>query len=211
MIFQERDAEILRWINGFGCASAEQISGFMKVSGAATYLRIKKLVEGGYLVRDRVLHGQARIHMVTKKGITASDDALPPVTDVHMGTFRHDFMLVDLALMLEAQTGGIFTPDRRIRHNEGLSGGGLSGHIADGYLHIGEDKPIAIELELSLKSRARIRSIVDEYGGNLAVKEVWYYTDRPDVARAIQQAADGFSFIKVRKLTKDFRQERKAA
>jgi hypothetical protein len=211
MIFQERDAEILRWINGFGFASAEQISGFMKVSGAATYLRIKKLVEGGYLARDRVLHGQARIHKVTKQGITASGDALPPVTDVHMGTFRHDFMLVDLALMLEAQTGGVFTPDRRLRHNEGLSGGGLSGHVADGYVHIGEDKPIAIELELSLKSRARIRSIVNEYGGNLGVKEVWYYTDRSDVARAIEQAADGFSFIKVRKLTDASRRKEEAA
>ncbi len=200
MIFQERDSGILRWINGFGFASAEQIKGFMKVGDAAAYLRIKKLAEGGYLARERILHGQARIHKVTKKGIVASGDVLVPLGYVNLGTFRHDYKLVDLALMLEAQTGGRFTPDRRIRHDEGLSGVGRLGHIPDGYLQIGEDKPIAIELELSVKSRVRIQSIINEYGGNLGVKEVWYYTDQKDVARAIGQAAAGFSFIKVMEL-----------
>lgn len=197
MIFQERDVEILRWINGFGFASAEQIRGFMQVNDSTAYARIGKLVKHGYLERQRILHGQARVHKVTKKGVIASGDALVPLAYVTMGTFRHDFMLVDLALMLERQTGGRFTPDRRIRHNEGLSGVGQLGHVPDGYLHIGEDKPIAIELELSIKSRQRIQNIVNGYGGNLDVKEVWYYTDQEDVARAIGKAADGYSFIRV--------------
>jgi hypothetical protein len=91
---------------------------------------------------------------------------------VNLGTFRHDFRLVDLGLMLEAETGGKFTPDRRIRHDEGLSGVGQIGHIPDGYLSICADKPIAIELELTVKSRARLQSIIHEYGGDLSVKEV---------------------------------------
>ncbi len=198
MIFQERDADVLRWVNGFGFASADQIRKFMGVGQTAAYVRLKKLVDGGYLERDRILHGQARIHKVTKKGIMASGDGILPLKYVNLGTFRHDFKLVDVALMLEAQTGGKFTPDRRIRHNEGLSGVGQLGHIADGHLYIGEDKPIAIELELSVKSRARINSIINDYGGNLAVKEVWYYTDNKEVVRAISKAAKGFSFIKVK-------------
>ncbi len=203
MIFQERDIEILRWVNGFGFASADQIRQFMQVGNTAAYVRIKKLVEGGYLTRERILHGQARIHKVTKKGVLASGDAVLPLKYVNLGTFRHDFKLVDLGLMLEAQMGGSFTPDRRIRHNEGLSGVGQLGHIADGYLHIGEDKPVAIELELSVKSRARIQSIIDGYGGNLDVKEVWYYTDQKSVKHAIEKAARGFSFIKVREIPAD--------
>ena len=200
MIFQERDAKVLQWINGFGFASADQIQKFMKVGTTAAYVRIKKLVDGGYLTRERVLHGQARLHKVTKKGMSASADALAPMQYITLGTFRHDLMLVDLALSLETETGGIFTPDRRIRHNEGLSGKGQSGHVADGYLYVGDEKPIAVELELSVKSRARIVDIINTYGGNLGVKEVWYFTDHKAVVHALQKAAKGYSFIKIRQL-----------
>ena len=200
MIFQERDAEILKWINGFGFASAEQIQAFMKVGKTACYVRLKKLVDGGYLTRERILHGQARIHKLTKKGMLACGDAILPLKYVNLGTFRHDFKLIDLALMLERETGGSFMPDRRIRHDEGLSGVGQLGHIADGFLTIGQDKPIAVELELSVKSRARINSIINGYGGNLAVKEVWYYTDNKEVIRAITKASKGFDFIKVKEM-----------
>lgn len=201
MIFQERDAKVLQWINGFGFATADQIQKFMKVGSSVAYERMKKLVEGGYLARERILHGQARIHKVTKKGILASADALAPIQYIKLGTFRHDLMLVDLALSLESETGGTLTPDRRIRHNEGLSGAGQSGqHVADGYLFLGDEKPIAVELELSVKSRVRIVEIINAYGGNLSVKEVWYFTDNKAVVNALQKAAKGYSFIKIRQL-----------
>ena len=119
MILQERDVAILRWVNGFGFASAEQIKSFMKVGQTAAYVRIKKLVNEGYFTRERILHGQARIHKVTRKGVRASSDALLPLKYVNLGTFRHDMKLIDLALWLQAQTGGSFHPDRRIRHDEG--------------------------------------------------------------------------------------------
>ena len=198
MIFQDRDIDILRWINGFGFASAEHIRQFMEVGKTAAYVRIKKLVEGDYLTRDRILHGQARIHKVTRKSVNATGDNVLPLKYVNLGTFRHDYKLIDLALMLEAQTGGKFIPERCIRHDEGLSGVGQLGHIPDGYLFIGDDKPIAVELELSVKSRVRIQEIVNDYGGDLSVKEVWYYTDNRSVKHAIEKASGGYSFIKVR-------------
>ena len=211
MVFQERDGDVLRWVNSFGFASADQIKKFMGIGQTAAYVRLKKLVNGGYLERERILHGQARIHKVTRRGVIASGDGILPLKYVNLGTFRHDFRLVDLALMLEEETGGRFTPDRRIRHDEGLSGVGQLGHRPDGYLHIGDDKPVAIELELSVKSRARIQSIIHDYGGNLSVKEVWYYTDNTEVARAISKAADGYSFIKVKEIpTKTYIRENAA-
>lgn len=210
MIFQERDAEILRWVNGFGFATADQIQKFMGVGKTAAYVRIKKLVNGGYLVRDRILHGQARIHKVTKKGTLACDDAVLPLKDVNLGTFRHDMKLVDLALMLEERTGGKFIPDRRIRHDEGLSGVGQIGHIADGLLFIGDEKPVAIELELSVKSRARIQDIINGYGGDLSVREIWYFTDQQSVATAISKAAKDYPFIKVRRIPNKDEQRKQA-
>jgi hypothetical protein len=64
-------------------------------------------------------------------------------------------------------------------------------------LYLGDDKPIAIELELSVKSHIRLRHIIDGYGANLHVKEVWYYTPHADVARAVEKVAKGYSFIKI--------------
>jgi hypothetical protein len=203
MRFQQRDIEILQWVNSFGFATAVQISGFMRVVETTAYIRLKKLVMAGYLSRERVLHGQARIHRVTKMGVLASGDELLPLPGISLATFRHDMMLVDLALRLERETGGTFLPDRRIRHNEGLSGVGQFGHIPDGYLYLGDDKPIAIELELTVKSWTRLQYIVNGYGGNLNVKEVWYFTGQPGVARAVEKAANGYSFIKVLSLSSD--------
>ena len=77
-------------------------------------------------------------------------------------------------------------------------------------MHIGKDKPVAIELELSVKSLARIQSIINGYGGNLGVKEVWYYTDQMNVVRAIEKAAHGFPFIKVRQIPSSLPEKRKA-
>lgn len=200
MIFQDRDGEVLKWVNGFGFASVEQIGKWMQAGKSVVYSRIKKLVEGGYLERERILHGQARIHKVTKKGVIASGDAVLPLKQVNLGTFRHDLMLVDLGIQLEQETGGRFVPDRRIRHDEGLSGVGQIGHIPDGYLYQDNEKPVAIELELSVKSRARLKSIIEDYSGNLGVREVWYYTDQDEVARAIHKTIGSYDFIKVKKL-----------
>lgn len=141
----------------------------------------------------------------------ASGDELLPLSSISLATFRHDMMLIDLAIRLEQETGGKFLPDRRIRFNEGLSGVGQLGHIPDGYLYIGDDKPIAIELELTVKSRAQLQNIVNQYGGDLGVKEVWYFTSQPDVARAIEDAANGYSFIKVIGMTADKQEEKLVA
>ena len=197
MRLQQRDIEVMQKINGFGFATIEQIKAFMQVGNTAAYVRVKKLVDHGYLQRQRILHGDARIHSLTEKGRMACSDVLPPCGEIRLGTFKHDLALVDLAIRLEQQNGGYFIPPRRIRHNEGLSGVGQIGHIPDGYLHVDEDKPIAIELELSIKSHIRLRSIIEGYGGDLSVKEVWYFTSQADVARAIEKVAKGYSFIKL--------------
>ena len=148
MIFQDRDIDILRWVNGFGFASAEHIRQFMEVGKTAAYVRIKKLVDGGYLTRNRILHGQARIHKVTRKGVKATGDNVLPLKYVNLGTFRHDYKLVDLSLHLEAQTGGKFIPERCIRHDEGLSGVGQLGHIQTD--HIYYTKPLLLLVEFFL-------------------------------------------------------------
>ncbi len=198
MKFVKRDGEILRWINGFGFANADQIMRYMDVKKSSCYARLKKLVGAGYLEHEYVLHGSSGIYKLTGKGTLVSGDHIRPVGEIRLGTFKHDLALVDLALDIQDKMGGQFTPQRRIRHDEGLSGVGQVGHVSDGYLYLeGEEKPIAIELELSVKARTRLNSIIEGYGGNLSIKEVWYFCNDLSVKSALEKASKGYSFIKI--------------
>ena len=198
MRFVQRDEKILGWINGFGFANADQIMRYMGVQKSACYTRLKKLVEAGYLEHEYVLHGAFGIYKLTQKGVFASGDHLRPVGDIRLGTFKHDLALVDLALDICEILEGNFVPQRRLRHDEGLSGVGRFGRVSDGYLHLkDEEKPIAIELELSVKARSRLNSIVNDYGSDLSVKEIWYFCNDQSVKSALQKASAGYSFIKI--------------
>ena len=198
MRFVKRDEKILGWINGFGFANADQIMRYMGVQKSACYTRLKKLVEAGFLEHEFVLHGASGIYKLTQKGVIAAGDHLRPVGEIRLGTFKHDLALVDLALDILDRAEGEFIPQRRIRHDEGLSGVGQIGHVADGYFYAkGEQKPVAIELELSVKARSRLNSIVEDYGGNLFVSEVWDFCNDQSVKSALEKASKGYSFIKI--------------
>jgi hypothetical protein len=197
MRLMPRDEQILTWINGFGFASADQIARYLHTQKPAAYRRLKKLVEGGFLIHEYVLHGHAGVYRLTKLGVQACGDELKALKEISLGIFRHDLALVDLALDLSESYNGEFIPHRRIRRELGLTGVGQIGHIADGYLTYSEaEKPVAIELELSLKGRARLHQIINHYGGDLSVGEVWYFSDEPHVRSAVERAAEGYSFIK---------------
>ncbi|MGI9489778.1 MAG: hypothetical protein ACR2RF_28610 [Geminicoccaceae bacterium] len=64
--------------------------------------------------------------------------------------------------------------------------------MPDGLLYIGDDKPVAIELEISLKKRSRLRDIITDYVVSTAVSEVWYFVTNDAVRRAIQRATKNY-------------------
>jgi hypothetical protein len=180
---------MLLWINGHGFATVEQISKWLGVGKPFTYARIKKLINGGYLNRERVLHNSKRIHIVTKLGKEVSNDELPVPSKLNFGTYIHDMKLIDLSLSLIEIHGGEFIPERRIKQLKGLSGVGVSGHIPDGILTKEDGAKIAIELELTVKSKERLTKIMNEYAANLDFKEIWYFVESQTARNALSKAA----------------------
>lgn len=190
MRFTDRDRRLLFWINGHGFATVEQIARWMKVTPAFSYSRVKKLINAGFLNRQRILHNSKRIHTISKQGKQAIGDELPIQKKLNLGSYIHDVKLIDLSLDLIDAHGGSFMPERRIRQLKGLSGVGSVGHIPDGILELETENKIAIELELTVKSKERLSKIMNEYAANLEFKEIWYFVEEDMVKSAISKAAE---------------------
>jgi len=193
----ERDQHLFRWINGHGFVTVNQTSAWMGTNYQAAQRRMKKLVDAGYLQRKRLLHGDKRVHWVTKKALAASGDNLAPPQTIGLGSYRHDLVLVDVAQTVVDQTGGDFVPERRLRQHAGFKGVGVSGHLPDGLLRLPGQKPIAVELEMSTKGRQRLKRIVSGYAANMGLEQVWYFVTANDVRHVVEEAAKAHDFIKV--------------
>ncbi len=196
MKFTERDADMIRWINGHGFATIRQISRWMGSSYQAAQRRTQLLAESGFLEHQWPFRGE-RVYVPTRCAIARSGDMLPPLNRISHGSYLHDLQLVDLAHQLVTETGGDFLPERRLRHERGLIGVGFSGHVADGLLDLRSGKPIAIELELSTKGKRRLAKIIRGYLSDLSISEVWYFAGSVAVRGSLERAAGDHTFIKI--------------
>lgn len=196
MKFTDRDSDMVRWINGHGFATIGQVARWMGSSYQAAQRRTQLLSEAGFLEHQWPFRGE-RIYLPTKCAVARAGDKLPPLNRITHGSYFHDLKLIDLALWLVAETGGAFTPERRIRHERGYNGVGISGHVADGLLEHECGKPVAIELELSTKGKRRLAKIIRGYLSDLSIGEVWYFAGSVAVRGSLERAVGDHAFIKI--------------
>lgn len=194
MRLTERDLAILRWVNAHRYARAEQIFRYFGLSRAIGYRRLKLLVQHGYLVHEVIFHSQPGHYRATVKGVAASGDELPAPREVLLSSYRHDILLVDLALELVGRTGGTWITERQLRHRLGLDKVGRIGkrlHVPDGVLQVernGQALVIAVELELSHKVGPRLQRILESYAVS-NYSEVLYCCSTEQMLRKIQELA----------------------
>ena len=197
MRFTERDDRLLHWINGHGFVTLRQAAKWLGANYQTAQRRVRLLYDHGYLNRQWLVHGD-RAHWLTPAGRAMCGDSLLVPKHIRLGSYRHDRLLVDLALTLVAETGGHFTPERRLRQMLELDRVGKRGHVADGWLSIdSQTKPIAIELELSTKGSRRLERILRGYMSDLDIAEVWYFVECEAVRRQLTKAAKDLGFIKI--------------
>ena len=196
MEFTDRDAHILRWINGHGFATVQQTADWLGNRYQNNHRRLKRLVDAGYLRSQRVGHSR-HVFYLTKAGVIQCGDDLPPFRAIRFGSFVHDLRLIDLATKLNRETGGQFTPEHRLRQERGLKTIGAYGHIPDGLLKLDGKPPIAIELELSTKGWQRLQNILLAYAADFDLREVWYFAGNDALRRRLERAAVGFAFVRI--------------
>ena len=198
MVLTERDRRMLQWINGHGFVNACQAAAWMGVGYRVGSRRLYRLTEAGYLQHKRFQHATPRVYWLTRAGWEVSGDHLSAPRAINRVTYFHDTQLVDLSQALIAETGGAFTPERRLRAELLAKGRRTRSHLPDGLLYLDDQKPIAIELECSMKAAARLRKIVTDYAVNTGLQAVWYFVTNDEVRRLIERATKPHSGFQIR-------------
>jgi hypothetical protein len=159
---------------------------------------MRRLMAAGLVLHQRVDLHTYGIYYLTSKGASYTD--LPPVGRISDGIFKHQKKLVEVILKLcEMYPDAVWVSERHLIQQKFYYGVGRSGHVSDGVLIFPDGSKVSIEVELSLKSKQRLRGIFNAYAGTLAYKEVWYYC--ADTAmRGVTALAGKRSFIKIHSL-----------
>lgn len=209
-VLTARDRELVRWIGRHGVAHTEHVMTRFSIGRTVAYRRVHELVEYDLLCRQCVLYADGGLLVVTADGLRwAGLDRLKPPR-VALALVPHMLISTALAAQLEPQlVDHRLLSDREHRTAERAIGRPLGSAIigsrqtARGALHrpdfvlVGRgDGVIAIEVELTLKERARLERILRGYVRNRNVHAIRYYAP-PHIAEAVQRAAGAERLLEI--------------
>lgn len=185
MKLTERDKSILQFVNSVGWCIAPQIGRRFGMKWWIVYRVMKRLTEAGLVIHERIRFDKHGVFYLTAAGSEFTD--LPPIDKVSMGVFDHQRYLVDVVIRLSEQYPmASWLSERHLKQEKFSNGIGRRGHISDGVLLLSPNKKVAIEVELSVKGRERLKGILRSYTTNLDINEVWYFCSQS----AIYQVTD---------------------
>jgi transposase len=206
-----RDDAIVTWVARMGAVSVSQLARRFGVGRAVSYALTKRLTDARLLERYETMPGDPSLIRATKKGIRHVGLGLkqPPIRLAEVG---HWLTTVDVALALERTYG----PERirsetEIRFEEQLLQEPLAS-IELGYTRdykprrhtpdlaiLGDEKNVAVEIELSAKSRRRLDEIMGAYVSASHLGSVLYLCEPGLVKRGVEAAVErGFAGGRVR-------------
>jgi hypothetical protein len=220
----DRDLALLEFVAAQRFVLAAHVREWLGVSEAFAYRRLSRLAGVGLLNYQRIFHAQPGCYLITNGGLAVIDSALPRPS-IDLRTYGHDLGVV--WLWLGAREGRFGCPDRLLSERlmrsceQGGDGAAVErfGVPVEGYDRSGRPRihypdvlvvapdggRVALELELSLKSRHRLERILVGYGGERRLRCVVYVTHSRSVANAVQGVAASFGLgdlIDVRYLSK---------
>jgi DNA-binding Lrp family transcriptional regulator len=202
-VLTARDREIVRWVGRHGVVGVEHVMKRLSIGRTAAYRRIHELVDSGLIRRHRVLYTDGGLLVATVDGLRwAGLDRLGPPR-ISLALVPHMIVSAALAAELEPRIAdATLLSDREHRAAENASGrpiaSGILGPARD--CHPRLHRPdfallderaggvVAIEVELTLKTKARLERILRGYVRNRNVTAVRYYGS-PSIGDAVRRAA----------------------
>ncbi len=203
----DRDLELLGFIAAHRFVFAAHAKVFLNASRSVTLARLRTLSDRGLVTRDWQMRQYPPHYQVTRAGLHLIGSELPRPR-IDRQEFEHD---LGLAWLWLAARGGAFgelreiVAERELRSRDGrresgepplavrLGGFGPAGrdrlHYPDLLLVDREGRRIALELELTPKSRARREKILSGYAVDARIDEVVYLVESKAIGRSIDAAA----------------------
>lgn len=157
----DRDLQLFNVIWRFRFCLGRQVQALCSFNGArACDSRLKKLVEAGYLTRKHYLYGVPALYFVTKR----VSEVLPLRFYEHkirVEQILHDITVIDTVIFLCLDNGISLDDVKTAKELHGIDGFGGRKHQPD-FVYYDSGLKIAVEIELSPKSKARFMNNVKE-------------------------------------------------
>jgi hypothetical protein len=196
-----RDRELVGYVGRHGVVAIEHVMAAMGVGRTATYNRVAACIERGLLERLDLLRSEPRLLRATRDGLRYAGIGGLPVAVPSPGSADHWLRCATTAQLL----GEEFDPSQLITERELILAEQIEqrpiasakvGEWLDGSprLHrpdlavLTEDRPIAVEVELSAKSPRRLKGVIRAWRRASWVSEVRYYCEPGATRRAVERA-----------------------
>ena len=189
----ERDVRILQFINEFGFCEIRHIEKEFHIKKRLCYTLMNRLVRASLVAHQRIYHQKHGIYFVTKLGAAHTD--LSPLNGIPHNHYNHHLMVIDVYQKIKQHYSEMtWVSERNLISEKFNKGVAAKGHIADGMLLL-PNKKIAIEIELTLKGKVRIETILRNYAKEFDINEIWYYC-LPKTLKALQSFVEKMPFVK---------------
>jgi DNA-binding MarR family transcriptional regulator len=192
----ERDIKILRWLSGFGGATANQIARRFRAGYSYTARRLTQLRAAGLLSRERFLYHRGGLYAVTAEGLAVIGADLP-VPELSLSAAVHDLAVTDAAIDAELAGEKVITK-RQMQALEVVAGADdliYAVGLADGDRHFPDlvlervDGRWAVEVEVTDARTELLEAILRAYAGAEHLAGVIYRVAPTVHADRIQRAA----------------------
>ncbi|OGT57570.1 MAG: hypothetical protein A3F14_05570 [Gammaproteobacteria bacterium RIFCSPHIGHO2_12_FULL_43_28] len=202
-MYEHRDTKIIKFINEFGFCEIPQIEKQFGLNKARAYKIMQRLVKRGYVIHERIFYHRHGIYRVTRQGAQIS--GLPRLDKVPVGIYEHQIAVIEIYIKLMREYPDAHWMSERAMRKTGSMprvGRNRDRHYADALFFLPDGKQIAIEVELTMKSKNRLDDILSDYVCQFEINEVWYFC-APDVFEKVKKLAAKFRMIKVFKIPSD--------
>jgi len=182
MVITERDLVLFRKLSHYGMLSSTQINFlcFGRIAQTTVLRRLRFLEAEKYVSRMRGLESQDTLWVLLEKGAIKGEVPIPK-RHWSKNLLEHDFKLISLRLILEGSgLAHSWIPEHEIRSSifrkndfrtakDKLIPDGIMGVEADG-----KKQSLAIELELTLKNKDKLKRTLTRYKEKEGIIGVWY-------------------------------------